>query len=296
MTTILILGGSGQVGYELQRSLAPLGEILAPDRETLDLMEADSLDEYLYREKPDMIVNAAAWTNVDDAEAEEHQLAVTRLNVGVPTQLATFADYRDIPLIHYSTDYVYAGDGSEALDEHSPTAPASRYGESKLAGDLAVLESGRHLVLRTSWVYAARGKNFLNTMLRVGAEREALKIVDDQVGAPTSARLIADMTLLAAQALKSRRIRAGVYHLASRGETSWYGFAYQIFQSVSEGGMELSVDLGQVKPIPTSEYPTTAARPLNSRLDVRRLEQTLGVQLPGWESQLALVLQERLKG
>lgn len=294
--TILVTGGSGQVGHELQRTLAPLGEVMAPGRETLDLENAEAVADYLDERRPDIVVNAAAWTNVDGAEAPENLQAVTRLNEDLPAQLADYAARFGIPLVHYSSDYVYDGGGDTPRGEDVPTSPCSRYGESKLAGDRAVLASGtKHLVLRTSWVYGSRGRNFMNTMLRLGRERDALRVVDDQIGAPTTARLIGEVTLLALQAILQERMESGLYHLAARGETSWHGFACDIFRQALAKGMALEITPERVAPIPTSDYPTPAVRPLNSRLDVSRIERALGVCMPDWRSQLALALDERLE-
>ncbi|MCW4151723.1 dTDP-4-dehydrorhamnose reductase [Halomonas sp. 18H] len=294
MRRILVLGGNGQVGFELQRTLSVLGEIKAPGRTELDLADADAVTHHVQALAPDMIVNAAAYTAVDKAE-EEPQLA-RRLNAELPAQLAKYANDRQIPLVHYSSDYVYPGDGSEAWQEGAETGPSSVYGSTKLAGDQAVQASGcQHLILRTSWVYSARGHNFMKTMLRLARERSALRIVNDQIGAPTPARLIADVTLMALHGLQQGRVDGGLYHLAPRGTTSWHGFAGEIFRLAREAGEPLAVDPSQVAGIPTSEYPTPAVRPLNSRLDVSRIEWALGVCMPDWRSQLALTLGERLE-
>ncbi len=291
--TVLLLGGSGQAGFELQRSLAPLGEIVAPSRQALDLGDAAAVEACLQRVQPSLIVNAAAWTAVD--AAEEHREAAFRLNAELPAQLAAYAKARDVPLVHYSSDYVYPGGGEAPWREDSSTAPLSAYGASKLAGDEAIQASGaRHLIFRTSWVYSARGNNFLKTMLRLGRERDALKVVADQVGAPTPARLIAEVTLLALQSMRQGGIAGGLYHLAPRGETSWHGFACEIFRLAQAQGETLAISPDRVDAIPTVEYPTPAERPLNSRLALTRLEGALGIQLPHWQSQLALTLDELL--
>lgn len=290
---ILLLGSSGQVGFELQRSLATLGNIISPRRTELDLSDAGAVSAYVNDLCPGLIVNAAAYTAVDKAESEP-ELA-HRLNAALPEQLAHYASAQGIPLVHYSSDYVYPGNGDETRQEASPTGPLSVYGASKLAGDEAVLSSGaRHLIFRTSWVYSARGHNFMKTMLRLGREREALKIVDDQIGAPTPARLIAQITAVAVPELLNSQLDSGLYHLAPRGETSWHGFATEIFRQAAERGEALSVDLARVEGIPTAEYPTPAERPLNSRLSVEKLEEALGIKMPDWRSQLALTLEEHL--
>lgn len=290
---ILITGGTGQVGFELQRRLACLGEIVAPSRAELDLADATAVADYVETLAPGIIVNAAAYTAVDKAE-EEPELA-RRLNAELPEQLATYASARQVPLVHYSSDYVYPGDGDEAWQEESATGPTSVYGTTKLAGDQAVQASGcQHLIMRTSWVYSARGHNFMKTMLRLARERSALKIVNDQIGAPIPARLIADVTLMALQGLQQGRVDGGLYHLAPRGETSWHGFANEIFRLAREAEESLAIDPQQVAGIPTSEYPTPAARPLNSRLSLSKLEYTLSIRLPDWSSQLSLTLDEYL--
>lgn len=290
---ILITGGSGQVGFELQRRLACLGEIVAPSRAELDLADATAVADYVETLAPGIIVNAAAYTAVDKAE-EEPELA-RRLNAELPEQLASYASDRQVPLVHYSSDYVYPGDGDEAWQEESAIGPASVYGTTKLAGDQAVQTSGcQHLIMRTSWVYSARGQNFMKTMLRLARERSALKIVNDQIGAPTPARLIADVTLMALQGLQQGRVDGGLYHLAPRGETSWHGFANEIFRLAREAEESLAIDPQQVAGIPTSEYPTPATRPLNSRLSLSKLEYTLSIRLPDWSSQLSLTLDEYL--
>jgi len=292
--TILILGGNGQVGYELQRALAPLGKCVSPGRQSLDLQDAGAVARLLDKLQPTLIANAAAWTAVDAAETERD--GAFRLNAALPAQLADYCASMSARLVHYSSDYVYPGDGKTPWQESSETGPLSVYGESKLAGDEAVLTSGADaLVLRTSWVYSARGHNFMKTMLRLAKEREALKIVGDQIGAPTPARLIAEVTLLALKARMEDRLPGGLYHLAPRGETSWHGFAQAIFRQAEAFGERLRVQPDQVVSIPTANYPTPAQRPLNSRLVLEKLEQALGITLPDWESQLQLTLAELLE-
>lgn len=292
--TTLILGGNGQVGFELQRALAPLGSCLAPGRKSLDLMDAAAVARVLDDVRPTLIANAAAWTAVDAAETERD--GAFRLNAELPAQLADYCGSHSARLVHYSSDYVYPGDGDAPWQESSQTGPLCVYGESKLAGDEAVLASGADaLILRTSWVYAARGSNFLKTMLRLGREREALNIVGDQIGAPTPARLIAEVTLLALKSRMDNHLAAGLYHLAPRGETSWHGFAQAIFRLAEAGGEALRIRPEQVTSIPTENYPTPARRPLNSRMALDKLEQALGITLPNWESQLELTLGELLE-
>ncbi|WP_386083021.1 dTDP-4-dehydrorhamnose reductase [Vreelandella sp. F11] len=290
---IFITGGNGQVGFELQRQFAIFGNIMAPIRQELDLTNAQAVDNYLAEHKPSLILNAAAYTAVDKAESEPEQ--AKRLNTELPAQLAKYAVKHSIPLVHYSTDYVYPGDGEIPWQEDSHTAPLSMYGRTKLEGDQAVTQSGcQHLIFRTSWVYAARGNNFMKTMLRLGREREALSIVNDQVGAPTPSRLIAQVTTLAFTHSLMPHITSGIYHVAPRGETSWHGFACEIFHQAHEHGEELAITPNATDGIPTIDYPTPAQRPLNSRMAISKLENALGIALPTWQSQLALTLKEHL--
>jgi len=297
---ILITGATGQVGFELQRQLALFGEVFAPDRQTLDLADAESVERWLQRYQPELIVNAAAYTAVDKAESEPELAG--RLNVDLPAQLAAYTVDRGQWLVHYSSDYVYPGTGQAPWEEGSAAAPLSVYGKTKLSGDLAIDESGcSHLIFRTSWVYGARGHNFMKTMLRLGRERDALKVVADQVGAPTPARLIAQVTAVALHqtlplpAVPQRSpLEPGVYHLAPRGETSWHGFAREIFRLARDAGEPLAITPEQVAEISTADYPTPATRPLNSRLSLKKLENALGIRLPHWKAQLALTLSEAL--
>ncbi|WP_083006166.1 dTDP-4-dehydrorhamnose reductase [Halomonas sp. GT] len=293
---IFITGGNGQVGFELQRQFAPFGINLAPTRQELDLTNPEAVDAYLAKHQPGLILNAAAYTAVDKAESEPQQ--ARRLNAELPAQLAEYAAKQGIPLVHYSTDYVYPGNGASPWQEDSPKGPLSVYGQTKLEGDKAVPESGAsHLIFRTSWVYASRGNNFMKTMLRLGRERAALSIVNDQIGAPTPARLIAQVTALAFTTQGSPltiNIPSGVYHLAPRGETSWHGFAREIFNQAREAGEALAITPEKTAGIPTAEYPTPAQRPLNSRMALGKLEKALGITMPSWQSQLALTLKEHL--
>ncbi|RUR32215.1 dTDP-4-dehydrorhamnose reductase [Vreelandella nanhaiensis] len=291
---IFITGGNGQVGFELQRQFAVFGSILAPSRQELDLTNAQAVDAYLTEHKPALILNAAAYTAVDKAESEPEQ--ARRLNTELPAQLARYAAQHDITLVQYSSDYVYPGNGETSWQENSPTGPLSIYGQTKLEGDNAVIESGAsHLIFRTSWVYAARGNNFMKTMLRLGRERDALSIVNDQIGAPTPARLIAQVTSMTFTPHDSQlliRIPNGIYHLAPRGETSWHGFACEIFEQATELGEGLAIKPERTAGMPTSDYPTPAQRPLNSRMALDKLENALGIVMPTWQSQLALTLKE----
>lgn len=280
---LLILGANGQVGWELQRALAPLGDVIAWDRARGDLAQPAELAARVRALAPTVVVNAAAYTAVDKAESEA-ELA-TRINAEAPAALAQLG----IPLVHYSTDYVFDGSGDQPRDEDAPTAPLSVYGRSKLDGEQAIRAAGTpHLILRTSWVYAARGGNFAKTMLRLGAEREQLKVVADQIGAPTGAELIADVT---AQLIKPLRDGAsGTFHLTAAGATHWADYARFVVETARALGRELAVR--EVIGIASSEYPTPARRPLNSRLDCRRLESTFGLTLPPWQQGVRRLLTE----
>lgn len=287
---ILLLGKTGQVGFELHRSLSILGTIDAPGRVELDLANQLEVASYLANTKPDLIVNAAAWTAVD--AAEQQQIETKRLNTGLPKQLAHYASANSARLVHYSSDYVYPGDGDQPWDETSPTGPLSHYGKTKLQGDQAIEQSGAdYLIFRTSWVYSARGKNFMKTMLQLAHSKTELNIVSDQVGAPAPARMIAQLTTLAIY----RHIKSGIYHLAPRGDTSWHGFAHEIFRQAVACGEPLTLRLAGAQPILTSDYPTPAKRPLNSRMNLTKLEKALSIRLPDWQSQLVITLAEYLE-
>lgn len=277
---LLVLGASGQVGWELQRALAPLGEVVAWDRAAGDLAQPEALAAVVRTLAPAAIVNAGAYTAVDKAESEA-ALAHT-VNAEAPTRLAQVAAQLGIPLLHYSTDYVFDGSGTHARAEDAPTGPLSAYGRSKLAGEDGIRTSGcTHLVLRTSWVYAARGGNFAKTMLRLAAEREQLRVVNDQWGAPTGAELLADATAHALRALWAQPHLSGTYHLCAAGETNWADYARFVIDTARTLGRTLACQA--VDGIPTSAYPTPAQRPLNSRLDCRRFEQAFELRLPAWE-------------
>lgn len=294
MGRILLLGGNGQVGTELRRSLADVGDVVVATRdgsgagvaEAADLGNPESLAALIDRLRPAIVVNAAAHTAVDRAESEL-ELAF-RINAEAPAALAAACARHGAVLVHYSTDYVFAGNGTRPCREDDATAPTGIYGASKLAGEQAIRASGcRHLVFRTAWVYAAHGHNFLRTMLRVGAEREELRVVADQVGTPTSAALIADTT---AQVLRQGTERSGLWHLTATGRTSWHGFAEAIFAGAVARG--LLPRAPKVLPITTSDYPTPAARPAYSVLDTSALQRDFGIDLPDWQAGLARVLDE----
>jgi dTDP-4-dehydrorhamnose reductase len=286
---ILLTGRNGQVGWELQRALLPLGRVHAFGHAELDLADAAAVRRKLDEIRPDAIVNAAAYTAVDKAESEPD--LANAVNAAAPALLAEEAAKRGALLIHYSTDYVYDGAKAAPYVETDPTGPLGAYGRSKLAGEAGIRAAGcDHLIFRTSWVYAARGANFLRTILRLAAEREELRIVADQVGAPTWARLIAEATAHALrQAMQERnggKFDSGVFHLAAAGETSWHGFA----SAIVEGRKGLRVKT--VTPITTPEYPLPAPRPANSRLDTGAFRARFGLVLPDWRDCLQLCLEE----
>ena len=289
---ILLLGANGQVGWELQRSLAPLGEVHAADRSQADLEQPDSLRQVVAQVQPDVIVNAAAHTAVDQAESEPDRAQA--INTEAPGLLARLAAGRGAWLVHYSTDYVFDGSGTRPWAEDDPTGPLSVYGRTKLAGEEAIRASGaRHLIFRTSWVYASRGGNFARTMLRLGGERELLRVIDDQIGAPTGADLIADVTAHALRQALAQGI-TGTFHLAPAGQTSWHGYAQFVFDAARRLKPDLHLKVQTVEAIPTSAYPTPATRPLNSRLDTNRLRSSFGLHLPHWHTGVLRMLHETL--
>ena len=293
---LLLLGCNGQVGWELQRALAPLGTVTACDFDTdgeyrADFSDPGSLAPLVRRLRPDVIVNAAAHTAVDKAESEP-ELAQA-LNATAPGVLAREAQALGSLLVHYSTDYVFDGSGDAPRAEDAPTGPLSVYGRTKLGGEEAIRTSGcRHLILRTSWVYAARGGNFARTMLRLAAEREALNVIDDQVGAPTGADLLADVTAHAIRALRQQPALEGTYHCVAAGQTSWHGYARFVIDWARAHGQPLRVAPQTLRPIATAAYPTPAQRPLNSRLDTRKLRAAFGLALPHWQQGVERMLRE----
>jgi len=291
---ILLTGINGQVGYELQSSLATLGKVHALDRSQLDLTNPDQIRSVVRSIKPDLIVNPAAYTAVDKAETEA-ELAYA-INATAPQIMAEEASKLGAFMLHYSTDYVYDGSKLSPYVESDSINPLSVYGKSKLAGEEAIRASGvSHIILRTSWVYGARGKNFLKTMIRLATERDQLKVVADQVGAPTTSNAIAAATRQLLQNYKTDN--DGVYHFTCTGSTSWHGFAQAILEEFDllaseKGWPPLKVHASDIIPITTADYPTPAARPANSRLDCSLLKQKLGVALPDWRVALRQVIQE----
>ena len=297
---ILLLGKNGQVGWELQRSLAPLGELVALDRHSTeadggcgDLGQPDALRETVLRLRPDVIVNAAAHTAVDKAQSEP-ELART-INAQAPGALAQAAQAVGALLVHYSTDYVFDGSGHAPWTEGAVTGPLSVYGQTKLEGEqLIAAACERHLIFRTSWVYAARGGNFAKTMLRLAKERDRLTVIDDQHGAPTGAELIADVTAHAVRQVLRQPQDAGTYHLAAAGETTWNGYAQHVIDTARRLRPEPALAVQEVAAVPTSAFPTPARRPHNSRLDTTRLQQTFGLRLPAWQHGVDRMLAETL--
>lgn len=291
---LLLLGPDGQVGWELRRALAPLGEVIATGRaQGADLAQPATLAALVRRVQPQVIVNAAAYTAVDKAETET-ALAQT-INADSPGVLAREAAACGAWLVHYSSDYVFDGGGDQYRDESAPTGPLSVYGQSKLAGETLIRASGcHHLILRTSWVYAARGGNFARTMLRLAGERERLTVVDDQIGAPTGAELLADLTAHLLPAAMARPAVSGTYHACADGETSWCGYARHVVGWARERGHGLRAGPADIAAIPSSAYPVPARRPLNSRLDTRKLRETFGLTLPPWQQGVERMLAEIL--
>ena len=294
---ILLFGKGGQVGWELQRSLAPLGEVVALDFDSValcgDFTRPQGLAETVRQVRPDVIVNAAAHTAVDKAESEP-DLART-INALAPGVLAEEAQKLGAWLVHYSTDYVFDGSGNRLWLETDAPAPLSVYGTTKLEGEqLIAARCDRHLIFRTSWVYAARGGNFAKTMLRLAQEREHLTVIDDQIGAPTGADLLADVTAHALRQVQHRPQDAGLYHLVASGETSWFEYAKLVIASAKRSQSAIENKVICVDPVPSSAFPTPARRPLNSRLSTVRLQSTFGLTLPPWQQGVERMLAEIL--
>ena len=295
---ILLFGMNGQLGWELQRALAPLGELLALDFDSPGSLQADftqpqALAATVRAVAPNLIVNAAAHTAVDRCEAEP--ALAQAINAAAPAVLAREAAALGAWLVHYSTDYVFDGSGQRPWREDDRTGPLNVYGQSKLDGERAIRASGcKHLLLRTSWVYAARGNNFAKTMLKLAAERDRLTVVDDQFGAPTGADLLADVTALALRAAWANPGMSGLYHVVAAGETSWHGYARHVVEFARAAGWPLRVAADAVAAVPTSAYATPAKRPLNSRLDTRKLRETFDLHLPDWRLGVERMLLETL--
>lgn len=292
---LLLLGKGGQVGWELQRSLAPLGEVVALDFDSADFhadfSRPEELAETVLKLRPDVIVNAAAHTSVDKAESEPE--FARKLNAISPGVVAEAAQQIGALMVHYSTDYVFNGSGSKPWQEDDETGPLSVYGRTKLEGEQLVAQRcARHLIFRTSWVYAARGGNFAKTMLRLASERDRLTVIDDQFGAPTGAELLADVTAHAIRQVLTDSDKVGLYHLVAGGETSWHGYARFVLEQAQKAGAELKAGPLAVDAVPTSAFPTPATRPHNSRLNTDKLQAAFGLTLPHWQAGVARMLRE----
>jgi dTDP-4-dehydrorhamnose reductase len=300
---ILLLGTDGQVGWELQRSLTPLGELLVVGQDSAtnpgglcgDFTQLDALAETVRKLRPDVIVNAAAHTAVDKAESEPDFARL--LNATAPGVLADEAQRLGAWLVHYSTDYVFDGGGDQPWKEDDATGPLSVYGQTKLEGEQAVMRCERHLIFRTSWVYAARGGNFAKTMLRLAKERETLQVIDDQLGAPTGADLIADVTAHAIRQVVPGQAGgdvtlAGIYHLVAAGCTSWHAYAKHVVALAERAQPAIKIIANEIRAVPTSAFPTPAKRPHNSRLDTTKLQTTFGLVLPQWQTGVNRMLNE----
>lgn len=296
MTKILLTGENGQLGWELKKILAPLCDVVALNREKMDLADADSIRNVIGQVRPDLIVNAAAYTAVDRAESEP-ELAMA-INGVAPGIMAEEAKRLNAGIVHFSTDYIFDGMANRPYREDDAPGPLSVYGKTKLAGERAIQAIGvPHVILRTSWVYAARGRNFLLTLLKLAREKRELRIVNDQVGAPTWSRSLAEITSRVVMPFISPESRAadrmveasGVYHAVSTGSTSWYGFAEKILEIAQS---HAALEMPRLIPIPTSGYPLPATRPQNSRLSTEKIAQVFGLTMPSWEESLKLCLQE----
>ncbi len=293
---ILLTGSQGQVGWELARSLLPLGELICANRSQADLSDLDALRAFIQLHRPDVIVNAAAYTAVDKAESESHLAFL--INAKAPEILAKEAKKTGALLIHYSTDYVFDGTKINPYTEEDATNPINVYGQSKLAGEKAIQAADPdHLILRTSWVYASRGQNFLKTILRLAADREQLNIVADQIGTPTWARLIAETTThVIKQSISERyqgQFKSAVYNLSSTGTTTWFDFATLIV-NLARQQSKCDIKNQLINPIPATDYPLPAKRPANSKLQCGRLEQHFDLHMPAWESSVKLCMEELL--
>jgi dTDP-4-dehydrorhamnose reductase len=290
---ILVTGKNGQVGHELQRSLAPLGEVVAVDVEDCDLTDTAAIVALVEKVKPDLIVNPAAYTAVDKAESETE--IACAINAIAPKVLAAQANLLHIPIIHYSTDYIFDGTKDGIYVEDDPANPQSIYGKTKWLGEKNVRSMcPQHVILRTSWVFGAHGGNFLKTILKLAQERNELKIIADQFGAPTSARLLADSTAEIAKQLlggESKQL-AGTYHLVASGETTWHGYASKIVELVNQMGVKTKAQSMDIKPIPTEAYPLPAPRPKNSRLSTDKIKKSFGIDIPDWSIEVEQVLKQ----
>jgi dTDP-4-dehydrorhamnose reductase len=289
---ILLTGSNGQVGFELQKKLSTLGEVIATDREELDLTNLDAIKNFIDQINPDIIINPAAYTAVDKAESEP-ELAY-KINVTAPEVLAEKAAELDIPLVHFSTDYVFDGLKEEAYIETDKTNPQSVYGKTKHDGEEKMRTHAKHVILRTSWVFGSHGNNFLKTMLRLIQDKESLNIVGDQWGAPASATMLADVTFKIVDTIfKNKNFNDyGTYHVTNEGETNWHDYASFIASEATQLGLNVKCESHCIHSILTSDYPTVAKRPLNSRLNTDKIKKTFVLELPHWESEVKKVLRE----
>ena len=295
---ILLLGCNGQAGWELQRALSPLGDLIACDFDSspgrrADFSNPSAVADLVARARPDVIVNSAAHTAVDKAESEP---ALARdINAITPGVIADRARALGSLLVHYSTDYVFDGSGDQPRDENAATSPLSVYGQTKLEGERLIQASGcRHLILRTSWVYAARGHNFIKTMLRLAAERDVLSVISDQIGAPTGADLLADVTAQAIMQLSAGRSETGLFHCVASGHTSWFDYAHYVIEWGRQQGLPIKVAPEAIRSVPTESYPTLAQRPRNSRLSTEKLQRAFSLVLPPWQQGVDRLLAEIL--
>lgn len=293
---ILLFGKNGQVGWELQRALAPLGKLIVVDRHSSDYCgdfeNPPGLAETVRRIKPAVIVNATAYTAVDKAESEQDKARL--VNATSIKTLAEVAEEIGAWLIHYSTDYVFDGSGNQPWREEDVTAPLNTYGQTKLEGEQAIVRTmTKYLIFRTSWVYAAKGNNFAKTMLKLAKDRDSLTVINDQFGAPTGAELIADCTAHAIRVALNKNTVAGIYHLIASGETTWHAYASKVIEFAKQQGVELSVQV--INRVPTSAFPTPAKRPANSRLNTEKFQKTFGLTLPDWTLGVERMLLETLK-
>ena len=289
---ILLTGKNGQVGFELEKKLSTLGEVIATDREELDLANPDAIRAFIDQTNPDIIINPAAYTAVDKVESEP-DLAY-QINVTAPEVLAKKATELNIPLVHFSTDYVFDGLKKEAYIETDKTNPQSVYGKTKCEGEEKIRTHAKHIILRTSWVFGSHGNNFLKTILRLIIEKESLNIVGDQWGSPASSSMLSDVTFKIVETiLKNKNFNDyGTYHVTTEGETNWYDYASLISNEAMKLNLKVKCAPDQIHSILTSEYPTAAKRPLNSRLNTDKIKNTFMLELPHWESEVKRVLRE----
>jgi dTDP-4-dehydrorhamnose reductase len=292
--TILLFGANGQVGTELRRTLLPHGKLVAMTRHEVDLTYPGAIRDAIKAYVPSIIVNAAAYTAVDKAESEPELAAA--INSDAVAEMAKGAHSSGALLVHFSTDYVFKGEGVQPYGPEDLVAPQGVYGQTKRNGELAIANSGcQFLIFRTSWVFASHGHNFVKTMLRLGQEKDQLRVVADQIGAPTSAELIADVTSLAIGGYRAGQLKSGLYHLTAGGETSWHGFASYVLQHAKNLGLSLSVEPNAIDAILTADYPTPAKRPKNSRLNCKALERALGIQMPDWRLHAARAVEQLIQ-